>query len=124
MAIQRSLHRLSKFGVPHEVHLSARAEIGASGAVGTTHGRYVTFAQSATGVYTATVSNTGGLLDWLHVEADVVGGTATLHCRCSVNAATGVVTITVEASDGTDTNPASGTSLCFRMIVVNSNVDY
>lgn len=122
MAILRPLRTLLKVGYPSEVHISARAEIGDTGAVGTVHGRYVTFARTGTGVYTATVSNTGGLPDYLFAQAEVVGTTAVLKPRVSVNTSTGVFTITVEDASGTDTDPASGTSLCFRCVVVNSNI--
>jgi hypothetical protein len=123
MAIKRSLNRQAKFAYPHEVHLHARCAIGAAGAVGVTTGRYVTFAKSATGVYTATVENTGGLIDWLWVDAKVVGSALSLRPRCSINASMGVVTITVEGADGTtDTDPADGTSLCVSIVAVNATV--
>jgi hypothetical protein len=125
MAIRRALQQLVKTGVPSEVHLHARCEIGATGAVGTTHGRYLTFARTGAGVYTVTVDNVGGLIDYLWADAKVLGGTANLRPRCAVNASTGVITVTVEATDGTtDTDPADGTSLCVSIVVVNSTVNY
>lgn len=122
MAILRALRPFAKVGYPHEVHISARAEIGATGAVGDVHGRYVTFARTGVGVYTATISNSGGLLDLLYAECEVLNTTQLLMARVAFVLATGVFTITVETTGGTDTEITDGGSLCFRAIVVNANV--
>ena len=123
MSIQRSLQPKAKFGYPHEVHVHARCAIGASGAVGTTTGRYVTFAKTATGTYTAVVDNDGGLIDYLYVSGALANDSANLHVKCTaVDTSTGTFTFKVKASDGTDTNPTSGASLCFRAVVVNATV--
>jgi hypothetical protein len=105
---------------PELVHVDGSIVIGAAGAVVAPQPRAVTVAHGATGVYTLTLANAGGIPAFLTVWAGVRHDSATVipyvQVRTAV-ASTGVITLTtgLSSAPGTAADLPSGAVLQFSI---------
>jgi len=120
MALYRNMWRDFKTTSPFLVDVIGKALIGGSGAVTSQVGRGATFSKvTGAGKYQLALDSKGGVADIPFADFFVPHATNAYTVQVTgVNLTTGVITLTV-ALAGTPTDPVTGTSVGYRVVVQN-----